>query len=268
MGDGDVVEAVAGQTYIQSLARGLQVIRAFDRASPEMTLSDVARRTGLTRATARRFLMTLIQEGYVRTDGSRFALTPRILELGYSYLSSTSLPELAEPHLEHLATTVHESASVSVLDGGDIVYVARVAVSRIMTVGITIGTRFPAYCTSMGRVLLAGLPADRLDRYLAETTFHQRTRRTLVDPDRVRQAVEEVRERGWSYVDQELEDGLRSVAAPLRDRDGHVVAAMNVSIPVHSADRAAVEDVVVPNLLAAARALNDDLARLAPSTLT
>ncbi|GAB3905981.1 hypothetical protein GCM10027612_76470 [Microbispora bryophytorum subsp. camponoti] len=146
------------EEHVQSLARGLAVIRAFDAASPELTLSEVARKTGLTRAAARRFLLTLAGLGYVRTDGRLFSLSPRVLELGYAYLSSLSLPEVALPHLERLAAEVHESASVSVLDDTDIVYVARVPTARIMRVTIAIGTRFPAYCTSMGRVLLAGLP--------------------------------------------------------------------------------------------------------------
>ena len=141
--------------FVQSLERGLAVIRAFDEHNVELTLSDVARSTGLTRAAARRFLLTLADLGYVRTDGRWFSLSPRVLELGYAYLSSLSLPEVAEPHMERLVAEVHESSSVSVLDGEDIVYVARVPTSRIMTVSINVGTRFPAYATSMGRVLLA-----------------------------------------------------------------------------------------------------------------
>src|ERR687895_1378644 len=156
-----------GAHFVQSLARGLAVIRAFDAASPELTLSDVARKTGLTRAAARRFLLTFADLGYVRTDGRLFALSPRVLELGYAYLSSLTLPEVAEPHLERLVAEVHESSSVSVLDGDDIVYVARVPTARIMRVSISIGTRFPAYATSMGRVLLAALPEDRLDAHPA-----------------------------------------------------------------------------------------------------
>ena len=148
--------------YVQSLARGLSVISAFDAAQPVMTLSDVARHTGLTRATARRFLLTLESLGYVRSDGRMFELTPKVLQLGYSYLSALSLPQIANPHLKNLSDTLQESTSLSVLDGQDIVYVARVATHRIMTVAIAVGTRFPAYATSMGRVLLAGLTAKEL----------------------------------------------------------------------------------------------------------
>src|SRR3954453_58835 len=160
-----------GDHFVQSLERGLAVIRAFGTEDPELTLSDVARRTGLTRAAARRFLLTLADLGYVRSDGKRFALTPRVLELGYAYLSSLSLPEIAEPHLERLAAAVRESSSVSILDGDEIVYVGRVPTSRIMRVSITVGTRFPAYATSIGRVLLAGLSEDDLDAYLARATI-------------------------------------------------------------------------------------------------
>src|SRR6478735_124346 len=153
--------------FVQSLERGLAVIRAFDEQHPELTLSDVARSTGLTRAAARRFLLTLCDLGYVRSDGRWFSLTPRVLELGYAFLTSLSLTDVAEPHMERLVAEVHESSSVSVLDGADIVYVARVPTSRIMTVSINVGTRFPAYATSMGRVLLAGLSEATLDAYLA-----------------------------------------------------------------------------------------------------
>src|SRR6476469_6668223 len=155
-----------GAHFVQSLERGLAVIRAFDTEHPELTLSDVARETGLTRAAARRFLLTLADLGYVRSDGRLFALTARVLELGYAYLSALSLPEIAEPHLEALVADVRESSSLSVLDGDDIVYVARVPTSRIMRVAINVGTRFPAYATSMGRVQLAGLSDDDLTAYL------------------------------------------------------------------------------------------------------
>ena len=157
----------ASDQYVQSLARGLAVIRAFDTDHPMMTLTEVAARTDLTRATARRFLHTLVELGYVRTDGKIFALTAKVLQLGYAYLSGLSLPQLAQPHLEELSLKLGESTSAAVLDGTDIAYIARVATRRIMTVGITVGTRFPAYATSMGRVLLAALPPAELEDYLA-----------------------------------------------------------------------------------------------------
>ena len=219
----------ASPEYVQSLGRGLAVIRAFDAERPRRTLSDVAKTTDLTRATARRFLLTLVELGYVRTDGSLFWLTPRVLELGYSYLSGLGLPEVAGPHLEALANRVHESTSVSILDGEDIVYVARVPVSRIMTVSITIGTRFPAFGTSMGRVLLAGLPEHAFEDYLAKVTLTPLTDRTVLTTDRLREEVDRTRTAGFCLVDQELEEGLRSLAAPIRDHTGQVCAAVNIS---------------------------------------
>ncbi len=247
--------------YVQSLARGLAVIRAFDADHPRRTLSEVARHTELTRATARRFLLTLAELGYVRTDGSVFWLTPRVLELGYSYLSSLSLPELAGPHLEALAEKVRESSSVSILDGGDVVYVARVPVRRIMTVSINIGTRFPAYATSMGRVLLAGLPKHELEAYLEHVHLSALTERTLLTPLQLRAELDRVREAGYSIVDQELEAGLRSLAAPIRDETGAVIAAVNISTQSARYTAAQVEADLVPAVCATAEAISADLAR-------
>jgi IclR family pca regulon transcriptional regulator len=246
--------------YVQSLDRGLAVIRAFGPDTPELTLSDVARATGLTRAAARRFLLTLTDLGYVRTDGKLFSLTPRVLELGYAYLSGMSLPEVAQPHLERLSAQVHESSSVSVLDDGHIVYVARVTVSRIMTVGIDVGTRFPAHATSMGHVLLAGLPGDELAGVLDSAPLTAFTQHTITSPTALRAELDRVRAQGWALVDQELEAGLRSVAVPLRDRSGRVVAAMNVSTQAARGSAAAMRREMLPPLLAAAARIEADLA--------
>ena len=246
--------------HVQSLERGLAVIRAFNTGAPELTLSDVARVTGLTRAAARRFLLTLTDLGYVRTDGKYFSLTARVLELGYAFLSSMTLPEVAQPHLERLSAEVHESSSVSVLDGADIVYVARVAVSRIMTVTINVGTRFPAHATSMGHVLLAGLDRAALESYLSAAVLDKLTARTLTEPGALRAELDVVREQGWALVDQELEEGLRSVAAPIRDRRGTVVAAVNLSTHASRTSRESVRDEMLPVLLAAAKRIEDDLA--------
>ncbi|RKQ92175.1 IclR family transcriptional regulator [Solirubrobacter pauli] len=248
-----------GEHFVQSLERGLAVIRAFSPEEPELTLSDVARRTGLTRAAARRFLLTLGDLGYVRSDGKRFALTPRVLELGYAYLSSLSLPEIAEPHLERLAAEVRESSSVSVLDGDEIVYVGRVPTSRIMRVSINVGTRFPAYATSMGRVLLAALTEAELDAYLARAELEPLTARTLTDAGALRAELDRIRAQGWALVDQELEEGLRSVAAPVRGREGTVVAAVNVSAHASRASREAVRKTLLPPLLATAARIESDL---------
>jgi IclR family transcriptional regulator, pca regulon regulatory protein len=249
-----------GETeFVQSLERGLAVIRAFDADNPELTLSDVARLTGLTRAAARRFLHTLVELGYMRTDGRKFALRPRILELGYAFLSSLSLPEISLPHVEQLVEKVHESSSVSVLDGEDVVYVARVPTKRIMTVAISVGTRFPAYATSMGRVLLAGRDGEWLDQYFASAEFKPLTGRTIHDPHMLRKELERIRGQGYALVDQELEDGLRALAAPIHDGTGEVIAAVNVSTPAHRRTLEAVRRELLGPLLATAKMIEEDL---------
>lgn len=250
--------------YVQSLARGLAVIRCFDSERPQMTLSEVARETGLTRATARRFLLTLVEIGYVRTDGRQFALTARVLELGYSYLSGLSLPELAQPHLEALSAELHESTSASVMDGHDVVYVARVPTRRIMSVGINLGTRFPAYATSMGRVLLAGLDATSLDEYLATAEFEPLTASTVHEPEALRRIIAQAARDGYASVSEELEVGLRSIAVPVHNRDGRVIAAINVS--TQASGTADVVAAYEPSLTRAAAAIERDIAAAKPIT--
>ena len=253
----------ASADFVQSLARGLAVIRAFDAEHAELSLSEAARRADMPRAAARRFLRTLETLGYVRGTGDgasrTYALTPRVLELGFSYLSALSLPEIVQPHLERLSREVDESVSAAVLDGADIVYVARVPTRRIMSVRITIGTRFPAYATSMGRVLLAGLPVSESDAAVLASPRLPLTERTVTDPTALRAELARVREQGWSLVDGELEPGLRSIAVPLRDRAGVVLAALNVST---SATRDTVDRVVevyLPALRSAAAAIEAEL---------
>src|SRR6185369_3896344 len=195
----------------------------------------------MTRASARRFLHTLVELGYMRSDGRKFALRPKILELGYAYLSSLSLPEVAMPHLEQLVEKLHESSSVSVLDGDEVVYVARVPTKRIMTVAISVGTRFPAYATSMGRVLLAALPPDALEKYLAEAVLEPLTANTVTDAGRLREI-------------------LAAVAAPIRGAQDTGTAAINISA---HASRVSVESLrtdIVPALLETARQIEADLA--------
>lgn len=253
-GDG---EGSTGE-FVQSLARGLEVIRTFDAEHPALTLSEVARRAELTRAAARRFLQTLETLGYVRADGRVFSLTPRVLELGFSYLSALSLPALAQPHLEHLSREVGESVSAAVLDGAEIVYVARVPTRRIMSVGITIGTRFPAYATSMGRVLLAAIPAERAREVVAASHPERLTPRTRTDVDAIVAELDAVRTQGWALVDGELEEGLRSLAAPLHDRSGAVVAAVNISASARG-DADAWRDACLPALRVAAAEIDADI---------
>jgi IclR family pca regulon transcriptional regulator len=258
---GTAAVPVRDANFVQSLDRGLAVLRAFDAEHPRLPLSEVARMTGLTRAAARRFLLTLVQLGYVRIDGREFSLRPRVLELGYSYLSGLTLPDVAQPHLESLVSRVDESSSVSVLDGDDVVYVARVHTQRIMTVLIAVGTRFPAYATSMGRVLLAGLPDADLTEYLARAELAPLTSRTVTDAGTLRARVDAVRAQGFALVDQELEEGLRSAAAPVRDRSGSVVAAVNLSVSAGRTSLRRLEDEFVPPLLETALQISRDLGR-------
>lgn len=215
--------------FVQSLDRGLAVIRAFGRDNPALSVAEVAAATGLGRATARRLLHTLETLGYVRGDGSRYVLAPPVLALGYSYLSSLTLPKIAGPHLEALAARSGESCSLAVLDGTDVVYVARASRKRIMIASISVGTRFPAWVTALGRVLMAAQPDAWVDEYLASTPLRQYTENTVTDADRLRDIVGVARARGYAVVDRELEPLLRSIAAPVRGSDGAVVAALNIS---------------------------------------
>jgi IclR family pca regulon transcriptional regulator len=252
--------------FVQSFERGLAVIRAFGADTPALTLSEVARATGLTRAAARRFLLTLVELGYVRSDGRAFSLRPRILDLGYAYLSTLGLEEVAAPHMEELVATVRESSSIAVLDGDDVVYVVRVPTKRIMTVAIAVGTRFPAYPTSMGRVLLAALPPADLDAYLGRVELAPLTRRTVTSPGVLRATLGEVAAHGYAIVDQELEDGLRSVAVPIVDASGRTVGALNMS--AHAA-RFTLDDLrrrVFPQLQETAARINRDLQAVGASS--
>jgi IclR family transcriptional regulator, pca regulon regulatory protein len=242
--------------FIQSLERGLAVINSFSREHPSQTLSEVATRTGLTRATSRRVLLTLVELGYVAQIGRSFSLTPKVLDLGYSFLSSLHVIEVAQPSMERLVDEVHESSSMSVLDGSEIVYVARVPTTRIMTIALALGSRLPAYPTSMGRVLLAGIGDDELDDYIERTKFEKLTPHTITDSRRFRSIVLKVRSDGFALVDQELEEGVRSIAAPIRNRRGNVIAAMNVSC---HASRVGVDRMLTefkPRLLDAATEIN------------
>jgi IclR family pca regulon transcriptional regulator len=248
-----------GRDFVQSLSRGLDVITVFGPERQNMTLSDVARLTGLTRATARRFLLTLVELGYMRTDGKLFSLTPHVLNLGFSYLSGLSITEVAQPHVQDLAAIVHESSSVAVLDDDDIVYVVRVPTKRIMAVAISVGTRFPAYATSMGRVLLAALPPDQLEAYLKRVDLIPLTKFTVNDPERLRRLLDQVRADGFVITDQELEEGLRSTAVPIRDANGTVIAAINLSAQATRVSQEQMKNDMLPHLLETARRIEIDL---------
>lgn len=251
-------EEGGGPDFVQSLARGLAVIRAFDAEHASLTLTEVARTTEMSPAAARRFLRTLEALGYVRSDGRSFSLTPRVLELGFSYLSALSLPQIMQPHLEALSREVDESVSAAVLSGADVVYVARVPTRRIMSVGITIGTRFPAYATSMGRVLLAALPEAEREAALAATTLVALTERTITDRVALDAELRRVAEQGWAMVDGELELGLRSIAVPVRDASQRVVAAINVPL-VLGGSATSVRERYLPALQRTAAAIEAEL---------
>jgi IclR family pca regulon transcriptional regulator len=243
--------------FIQSLERGLAVINSFSREHPSPTLSEVAQMTGLTRATARRVLLTLVDLGYVDQEGRTFSLTPKVLDLGYSYLSSFHILEFAQAPMERLVEQVNESSSMSILDGPDVVYVARVPTKRIMTISLALGSRLPAYPTSMGRVLLAGLADAEIDDYVSRTKLEKLTPNTVTDPARFRAILMKVRDQGYALVDQELEEGVRSLAAPILNAGGNVMAAMNVSCHATRATVSRMREEFLPRLLATATEVSD-----------
>jgi IclR family transcriptional regulator, pca regulon regulatory protein len=247
--------------FIEAIARGLDVIRVFRAGQPAMSLAAVAAASDLPRPTARRILLTLEQLGYVRqVEASGYELTPRVLDLGMSYVLSRGLWEIARPHMEALVARTRESTSIAQLDGSDIVYVARVAVPKIVTLSVTIGTRFPAMQTSLGKVLLAALPLAEAERVLAEPSRSGIIPPWQPDAAERAAALREVRARGWALTDEQLAPGIRSVAVPLRDGDGTVIAALNVNS--HAAETPL--DVLVgrhlPLLIQAAGAISADWA--------
>jgi len=246
--------------FVEAIARGLDVIRAFGPRQPVMSLAAVAAAASLPRPTARRILLTLEELGYVRAAGGGFELTPRVLDLGMSYVLSRGLWEIARPHMEGLVARTRESSSVAQLDGSDIVYVARVAVPRIVTLAVTIGTRFPAMQTSLGKVLLAALPPGEAERILAEPTRSGITARWQPDAEERAAALREVRARGWALTDEQLALGIRSVAAPLRDGDGRVIAALNVTVHAAETPIEVLTGEYLPLLLQAAGAISADWA--------
>ncbi|MCW7539020.1 IclR family transcriptional regulator [Aquabacterium sp. A7-Y] len=245
-----------GDSYVQSFARGLSVVRTFSAEAPAQTITEVAERAGLTRAGARRILHTLQHLGYVEAEGRLFRLTPKILDLGFAYLSSLPLWNLAEPVMENLVQQIKESCSAAVLDASDIVYVLRVPTHKIMAINLGVGSRLPAYCTSMGRVLLAGLAPDAVQARLAASPPEPRTPKTVTDVKRLTELVEQARLQGWALVAEELEEGLVSLAAPIRGRHGEVVAAINVSGQQHRTPPVVMLERFLPKLLGAANQIS------------
>ncbi|MCU1606621.1 MAG: Transcriptional regulator, IclR family [Modestobacter sp.] len=246
--------------HVQSLERGITLLLAFDAEHPEPTLAELAQLTGFSRPAVRRFLITLERMGYVRSNGSgRWSLTPRVLTIGQHYTESHALIELAQPHLLGLAEQTQESASLSTLDGAEVVYVARVPVRRIMSINVSVGTRVPAHATSMGRVLLAWAPDELVDEVLLRYPPQAITTNTVTDVGALRAALAEVRRQGWSTVSEELETGLLSASAPVRDRSGAVVAALASSTSTGRSTVEQLEREVVPLLVETADRLSADL---------
>lgn len=245
-----------GDSYVQSFARGLAVLRSFGAHAPAQTLTEVATAAELTRAGARRILLTLLHLGYVEMDGRLFRLTPRVLELGFAYLSSLPVWTQAQPVMEELVQSLRQSCSAAVLDGDEIVYVLRVPAHKIMSINLGVGSRLPAYSTSLGRVLLAGLPDEVVRERLATAALPAHTAHTVTDPQRLHEIVRQVQLRGWCLVNEELEPGLVSLAAPIFDRNGRVVAAINISGQVNNPTPAHLLEHCLPMLLAAAAKIN------------
>lgn len=249
-------DAKPGDGYVQSFARGLEVIRSFSASAPRQTLTEVAGRSGLSRAGARRILLTLQTLGYVESDGRLFSLTPRILDLGFAYLSSMPIWNLAEPVMHELVEQVKESCSAAVLEGTDIVYVLRVPTQKIMSISLGVGSRLPAYCTSMGRMLLSALPEEEMMRRLQTAHPTARTKHTVTDIKELTARIAQVRKQGWSLVNQELEEGLVSMAAPITNRAGQAVAALNISGQANRTSAKAMQDTMLPQLLAASQQIS------------
>lgn len=239
---------------VQSLVKGLTVIKAFNQQRPAMTLSEVAHVTGFTRAATRRFLLTLVSEGYAKQEGKIFSLTAKVLDLGFSYLSTLDIWHNAKPLMAALVEQLNESCSAAVLDGFDVAYVARVATTkRIMSVTLNVGSRLPAIATSMGRVLLADMPLSALDNFIDTCLIEQYTEHTLTEKSVLVAEIAKVKKQGYSLVEQELEIGLTSISVPVRNGAGEVIAALNVSTHMSQTARLQIFEVILPVLLQCAR---------------
>ena len=252
------IQSFAGDpNFMASLARGIAVIRGFTQQRRRLTIAQLSQRTGIPRAAVRRCLYTLGQLGYVASDDGRtYALRPRILTLGHAYLSSTPLVAAVQPLLDQLSSELHESSSMSVLEADEILYIARSSTTtRLMSIDLGLGSRLPAYCTSMGRVLLAGLPAAELEGYLSRVKLTKLTNRTISEPAELKAALNVVRRAGYAIVDQELEIGLRSIAVPVTDPAGKVVAAINIGTQSSRVSVAEMEQKFLPALQVASHEL-------------
>ena len=252
------IEELSGDpNFMTSLARGLAVINAFQERKRHLTIAQISHRTGIPRAAVRRCLHTLMKLGYATTDGRTYSLLPKVLTLGHAYLSSTPLAVSAQPFLDRISEQLHEACNLATLEGEEVLYIARSAIpQRLISVDLSVGSRLPAYCTSMGRIMLAALDDASLQDYLAHAELLPKTSRTLHTPEALWECLQQVRAQGWCIVEQELEQGLRSVAVPVRDATGHVLAAMNVSTHAGRVSRQELESRYLPALLAASRELS------------
>lgn len=254
-----VSEDKSSQNHIQGLERGLAVLQAFDAERPNPTASELAEATQLSRPVVRRVLLTLQRLGYVATSGGRWTLTPRVLSIGQHYSVTHALTELAQPYLVRLAERTGETATLGTLDGNEVVYIARVPVRRVLSITVAPGSRVPAHATSLGRVLLAWEPAERIDQVITEYGLPRLTPYTVTDPDQFRDILAEVREQGWSMVINEREEGLVSLSAPIRDHDGRVIAAIASSTSTGRTTPERLREDVVPVLVETAKQISAEL---------
>lgn len=236
---------------VAGLEKGLAVIESFDQERPRLTISEVAERTGLTRAAARRYLITLTHLGFVSQDRKMFALTPKVLRLAQSYMHSARLPRIVQPELQKLAYSLKEASSSGVLDGNDVICIAATTAGRVISPTLQPGTRVPAYCTSNGRVLVAALPPAELENWIGRQHLAPLTPHTVVQPERLRHEIARVRQQGWAAVDQEFELGLRTLAVPLKNYRGETVAALNISVHAARMTMDQLVDVSLPPLMQA-----------------
>jgi IclR family pca regulon transcriptional regulator len=250
------IDALTDPSFMTSLARGLAVVRAFSDSRRPLTIAQISQKTGIPRAAVRRCLHTLRQLGYVDAEVNNFSLRPKVLTLGYSYLSSTPLTVSAQPYLNNISRTLNESCSLAVLDENEVLYVARSATSRVMSVALNAGSRLPAYCTSLGRVMLAHMPEAALDAYFAKVELRAMTERTVVSQRRLREILAGVRQAGYAANNEELELGLRSIAVPVRGASGTVLAALNVGAQAARVSPEQMENEFLPVLLRAAQELS------------
>ena len=255
-----IAELSGDPNFMTSLARGLAVINAFQERKRHLTIAQISHRTEIPRAAVRRCLYTLMKLGYATSDGRTYSLLPKVLTLGHAYLSSTPLAVSAQPYLDRISEQLHEACNLATLEGEQVLYIARSAIpQRLISVDLSVGSRLPAYCTSMGRILLAALDDDSLHDYLKHADLQAKTSRTLHTPDALWECLQQVRQQGWCLVDQELEQGLRSLAVPVYDSSGHVLAAMNVSTHAGRVPVSELEQRFLPIMLSASRELSSQL---------